>query len=130
MGYTRATMANQAFDVAAMGDYPYESSYFSGDPAHPFPAWPARAVCAQLAGEYLANTRVYRRLGRPLFIDKNPNNFRNVLETGLLGRGGQLAPAAHESHRHDRDEGEDDDAEDDSDESDRGVHPSILPDLG
>ena len=33
---------------------------------------------AQLAGEYLANTRVYRRLGRPLFIDKNPNNFRNV----------------------------------------------------
>jgi tetratricopeptide (TPR) repeat protein len=27
---------------------------------------------------YIADTRVYRENGRPFFIDKNPNNFRNI----------------------------------------------------
>jgi tetratricopeptide (TPR) repeat protein len=31
-----------------------------------------------LGEQYLAGTRVYRRGGRPLFIDKNPNNFRHL----------------------------------------------------
>jgi hypothetical protein len=31
--------------------------------------------------DYLAETRIYRSTGRPLFTDKNPNNFRNI---GLL----------------------------------------------
>jgi len=31
--------------------------------------------------EFLAETRIYRNEGKPLFTDKNPNNFRNI---GLL----------------------------------------------
>jgi tetratricopeptide (TPR) repeat protein len=31
-----------------------------------------------LGEQYLAATRVYRRGGRPFFIDKNPNNFRHL----------------------------------------------------
>jgi len=31
-----------------------------------------------LGRKYLADTSVYRRRGRPLFIDKNPNNFRSI----------------------------------------------------
>ncbi len=34
---------------------------------------------ARLLGErFLAETRVYRRLGKPFFIDKMPNNFRHI----------------------------------------------------
>jgi hypothetical protein len=36
------------------------------------------AELARLGADYLANAQVHRRLGRPLFIDKNPNNFRHV----------------------------------------------------
>jgi hypothetical protein len=32
----------------------------------------------QLGEEYLARTRVHRKLGRPLFIDKMPNNFLQI----------------------------------------------------
>lgn len=39
-----------AFDTAAMGSVPYPSSYFTGDPAHPLPPWPMRAVCEAMAG--------------------------------------------------------------------------------
>jgi tetratricopeptide (TPR) repeat protein len=31
-----------------------------------------------LGEEYLARARVHRKLGRPLFVDKNPNNFAHV----------------------------------------------------
>ena len=31
-----------------------------------------------LGEQYLAGTRVYRSAGKPLFIDKNPNNFRHL----------------------------------------------------
>jgi len=34
-----------AFDAYAMGNFPYASSYISGDPAHPLPAWPMRRAC-------------------------------------------------------------------------------------
>ena len=36
------------------------------------------AALAALGEEYLARTRIQRRAGRPLFIDKMPNNFRHV----------------------------------------------------
>jgi tetratricopeptide (TPR) repeat protein len=35
----------------------------------------ADAQFAQLGKEYIERTRVYRKLGRPFFIDKMPNNF-------------------------------------------------------
>src|SRR5262249_6920838 len=35
----------------------------------------------RLGDEFLEQTRVYRKLGRPYFIDKMPNNF---LHTGLI----------------------------------------------
>jgi tetratricopeptide (TPR) repeat protein len=37
-----------------------------------------REDVAALGERYLADTRVYRATGRPLFIDKMPNNFRHV----------------------------------------------------
>jgi tetratricopeptide (TPR) repeat protein len=37
-----------------------------------------RADCKALGEEYLERTRVQRRLGRPLFIDKLPNNWLHV----------------------------------------------------
>ena len=37
-----------AFDNMAMGNYPFPSSYISGDPAHPLPAWPMRVACQHL----------------------------------------------------------------------------------
>jgi tetratricopeptide (TPR) repeat protein len=33
---------------------------------------------AELGQRYLEKTRIYRKLGRPLFIDKMPNNFQHV----------------------------------------------------
>jgi tetratricopeptide (TPR) repeat protein len=33
---------------------------------------------AELGEEYIAQTRIQRRLGRPFFIDKMPNNFRHI----------------------------------------------------
>ena len=33
---------------------------------------------AALGEEYLARTRLHRKLGRPLFIDKMPNNFQHI----------------------------------------------------
>jgi predicted Zn-dependent protease len=46
-----------------------------------YPAALARlptAAFAALGEEYLADTRIYRKLDRPRFIDKMPNNFRHV----------------------------------------------------
>ncbi|GFH28738.1 phosphodiesterase [Haematococcus lacustris] len=37
-----------AWDAFAMGNYPYASSYISGDPDHPLPAWPMRAACQHM----------------------------------------------------------------------------------
>ena len=37
--------------------------------------------CRRDGAQYLAETRIYRSEGKPLFTDKNPNNFRNI---GLL----------------------------------------------
>jgi tetratricopeptide (TPR) repeat protein len=34
--------------------------------------------CERLGAKYLSETRAYRRSGRPLFIDKMPNNFRHL----------------------------------------------------
>lgn len=39
-----------AFDAYAMGNYPYATSYISGDPDHPLPPWPMRAACNRMAG--------------------------------------------------------------------------------
>ncbi|MGH7023652.1 MAG: sulfotransferase family protein, partial [Caulobacteraceae bacterium] len=38
----------------------------------------ARETAAALGAEYLRRTRVYRRLGRPRFIDKTPKNFLHI----------------------------------------------------
>ncbi len=34
-----------AFDAMAMGDYPFPTSYISGNPAYPAPAWPMKVAC-------------------------------------------------------------------------------------
>lgn len=50
-----------------------------GLPLHPEALARLTAKDACLLGErFLADTRVYRRLGKPLFIDKMPNNFWHV----------------------------------------------------
>ena len=52
------------------------------DPDQPrYPAMLAELTaqdCAGLGARYLDATRIYRRAGRPHFIDKMPNNFRHV----------------------------------------------------
>jgi len=54
------------------------------DPDLDAPRYPAaladltRAECAALGARYLAGTRVHRAAGRPMFIDKMPNNFRHI----------------------------------------------------
>tara|TARA_A100001391_G_scaffold173888_2_gene136093 strand:+ start:5708 stop:7630 length:1923 start_codon:yes stop_codon:yes gene_type:complete len=51
------------------------------DPACGLPQMPealaalTRAQAAQLGERYIAETRIHRRLGRPFFVDKMPNNF-------------------------------------------------------
>jgi tetratricopeptide (TPR) repeat protein len=50
-----------------------------GLPLHPETLARLTAEDARLLGErFLADTRVYRRLGKPFFIDKMPNNFWHV----------------------------------------------------
>jgi tetratricopeptide (TPR) repeat protein len=50
-----------------------------GSPLHPEALTRLTAEDARLLGErFLADTRVYRRLGKPFFIDKMPNNFWHV----------------------------------------------------
>jgi tetratricopeptide (TPR) repeat protein len=50
-----------------------------GLPLHPEALLRLTAEDARLLGErFLAETRVYRRLGKPFFIDKMPNNFRHI----------------------------------------------------
>ena len=52
-----------------------------GRPELTYPAVLAEITEAEietLAQRYLDDTRVYRVLGRALYIDKNPNNFRNI----------------------------------------------------
>lgn len=39
-----------AFDTAAMGSVPYQYAYFTGDPDHPLPPWPMRAMCEAMGG--------------------------------------------------------------------------------
>ncbi|MEN7536774.1 sulfotransferase [Aurantiacibacter flavus] len=57
---------------------------FGQDPACGLPGAPealatiTRAQATQLGERYMAETRVHRRLGRPFFIDKMPNNFWHV----------------------------------------------------
>jgi hypothetical protein len=41
----------------------------------------APQVFAALGAEFIARTRVHRKLGRPFFVDKLPNNF---MQTGLI----------------------------------------------
>jgi predicted Zn-dependent protease len=54
------------------------------DPHAPTPGYPAslaalsRADAAALGEGYLAATRIHRKLGRPQFIDKMPNNFQHL----------------------------------------------------
>lgn len=52
------------------------------DPAHPrYPAVLAELAAQdflELGARYIEATRIYRRGGRPYFIDKMPNNFRHV----------------------------------------------------
>jgi len=36
------------------------------------------AACRELGEEYIGRTRVQRKLGRPFFIDKMPNNFQHI----------------------------------------------------
>ena len=40
--------------------------------------------CRELGEEYLERTRIQRRLGRPFFIDKMPNNWRHVALIHLI----------------------------------------------
>ncbi|GAX77115.1 hypothetical protein CEUSTIGMA_g4561.t1 [Chlamydomonas eustigma] len=40
-----------AFDAYAMGNYPYPSSYISGDPSLPLPAWPMREACKRFMAQ-------------------------------------------------------------------------------
>ena len=42
-----------------------------------WPRW-ARKSLGKLGEEYLERTRIQRRLGRPFFVDKMPNNFAHV----------------------------------------------------
>jgi tetratricopeptide (TPR) repeat protein len=50
-----------------------------GLPLHPEALLRLKAGDARALGErFLADTRTYRRLGRPLFIDKMPNNFWHI----------------------------------------------------
>lgn len=54
------------------------------DPDLDHPRYPAAlaeltaAKARELGASYLAGTQVHRSLGRPLFIDKMPNNFRHI----------------------------------------------------
>ena len=43
----------------------------------PWPAWTAARLAALGAG-FIASTRIHRKLGRPFFIDKMPNNFQHI----------------------------------------------------
>jgi tetratricopeptide (TPR) repeat protein len=50
-----------------------------GDPRYPAVLTELTAEAFMHLGErFLAETRVYRRTGRPFFIDKMPNNFRDI----------------------------------------------------
>lgn len=49
----------------------------AGDYLTPLPKLNA-TDCADLGGRYLANTRIHRKLGKPRFIDKMPNNFAHI----------------------------------------------------
>ena len=54
----------------------------SAPPDYPDPlAALPREACAAMGADYLARTRAHRRLGRPRFTDKAPENF---LHTGLI----------------------------------------------
>ena len=51
----------------------------AGDPGYPdVLADLDAATVSALGGSYLRGTRIHRRLGRPFFIDKMPNNFHHV----------------------------------------------------
>jgi predicted Zn-dependent protease len=41
-------------------------------------------ACAALGGEYLDRTRIQRKLARPFFIDKMPNNFHHIALIQLI----------------------------------------------
>ncbi|KAI7839243.1 hypothetical protein COHA_006941 [Chlorella ohadii] len=60
-----------AFDTAAMASSPNESSYFTGDPEHPLPAWPMRAVCAEMEGELSGDEELLGALGRAAAVVTN-----------------------------------------------------------
>ncbi len=60
----------------AMGPGPFDFNAYPGTLAGL-----DRDALRALGAEYLARTRVYRRAGRPFFIDKLPNNF---VHTGLI----------------------------------------------
>ena len=61
---------------AAMGPGPFDFNAYPGALANL-----DREALRALGADYLARTRVYRRAGRPFFIDKLPNNF---VHTGLI----------------------------------------------
>jgi len=48
---------------------------------------------AALGEDYIAQTRIYRRLGRPFFIDKMPNNFRHIGFIQLILPGARIIDA-------------------------------------
>ena len=55
------------------------------DPAYPVAVAQLSASEASALGEaYLAATRIHRRLGRPFFIDKMPNNFQHLALMQLM----------------------------------------------
>ncbi|HEY4943543.1 MAG TPA: sulfotransferase [Rhizomicrobium sp.] len=61
---------------AAMGPGPFDFNSYPGALTNLDPE-----ALRALGADYLARTRVYRRAGKPLFIDKMPNNF---VHTGLI----------------------------------------------
>lgn len=62
----------------------YAAELCGRDPANGLPSDPqailnlSPAQVRALGERYLSETRVYRRMGRPLFIDKMPNNFWHI----------------------------------------------------
>ncbi|PSC67864.1 inner membrane PPF-chloroplastic isoform B [Micractinium conductrix] len=66
-----ALFAMMSFDTAAMSSYPHPSSYFTGDPDHPLPAWPMRVMCEEMDGQLQTQEELLGALGRAVGVVSN-----------------------------------------------------------
>ncbi|GLC41303.1 hypothetical protein PLESTB_001077500 [Pleodorina starrii] len=76
-----------AFDAFAMGNYPYPSTYISGDPDHPLPAWPMRAACTHLAGNGLRPSNLVEALRDAAGVLYNATGRMRCYDTQTTGPG-------------------------------------------